>query len=119
MQLLTEVMYQALPEGNWFCCSDCDEVHAALVNLVAGGEENIPDSLLSLIKRKHEEKGLETGAGLDIKWRVLSWKLIASDKTRQLLSKAVAILHVSILRSLLYLFIYFNLVPLLYNEIRN
>ncbi|KAL1361483.1 hypothetical protein AAHE18_03G007000 [Arachis hypogaea] len=84
---------EALPEGNWFCCSECNGVHAALVNLVAGEEENLPDSLLSLIKRKHEEKGLETRADLDVKWKVLNWNLIASDKTRKLLSEAVAILH--------------------------
>ncbi|XP_027348247.1 uncharacterized protein LOC113859749 [Abrus precatorius] len=82
-----------LPEGKWFCCSDCDQIHTALVNLVARGEENLPDSLRSLIRKKFEEQGLETSVGLDIKWRVLNWKLVASHEARQLLSKAVAIFH--------------------------
>ncbi|TKY67145.1 Increased DNA methylation 1 [Spatholobus suberectus] len=84
---------EELPEGKWFCCSDCDQLHTALVNLVARGKENLPDSLLSLIRKKYADKGLETGADLDIKWRVLNWKLAESDETRQLLSKAVAIFH--------------------------
>ncbi|KAJ1397768.1 Zinc finger, PHD-type [Sesbania bispinosa] len=84
---------EVLPEGNWFCCSDCDQIHTDMLNLVARGEENLPDSLLSLIKKKHEEKGLESEAGLDIKWRILNWNLDASDKNRSLLSKAVAIFH--------------------------
>ncbi|MED6204926.1 hypothetical protein PIB30_013170 [Stylosanthes scabra] len=84
---------EALPEGNWFCCSECNEVHTALGNLVVGEEENLPDSLLSLIEKKHAEKGLGIEAGLDIKCKVLNWNCIASDNTRKLLSKAVAILH--------------------------
>ncbi|OIW08531.1 hypothetical protein TanjilG_03207 [Lupinus angustifolius] len=84
---------EALPEGNWFCCSDCNQVHTALLNLTACGEEELPVSLVSLIKRKREEKGLETEAGPDIKWMVLNWKMVASDENRQLLSKAVAIFH--------------------------
>ncbi|KAK7257661.1 hypothetical protein RIF29_31798 [Crotalaria pallida] len=88
MQILEEV-----PEGNWFCCSDCDHIHTTLLNMVTCGEEKLPDSLISLIKKKHEEKGLETGAALDVKWKVLNWKMVASDEIRQLLSKAVAIFH--------------------------
>ncbi|XP_004506110.1 uncharacterized protein [Cicer arietinum] len=84
---------EKLPEGNWYCCSDCDQIHTALQNLVACGEEHLSDSLLSLIKKKHEKKGLETESGLDIKWRVLNWKMIASEEIRPLLSQAVAIFH--------------------------
>ncbi|KAE9616715.1 hypothetical protein Lal_00034270 [Lupinus albus] len=84
---------EALPEGNWFCCSDCNQIHTSLLNLIACGEEELPVSLVSLIKRKREEKGLETEAGPDIKWMVLNWKMVASDENRQLLSKAVAIFH--------------------------
>ncbi|MED6221426.1 hypothetical protein PIB30_054539 [Stylosanthes scabra] len=88
-----DIIYQELPEGNWFCCSECSEVHTALGNLVVGEEENLQDSLLSLIEKKHAEKGLEIEAGLEIKWKVLNWSRIASGNTRKLLSKAVAILH--------------------------
>ncbi|OIW09113.1 hypothetical protein TanjilG_11251 [Lupinus angustifolius] len=85
---------EELPEGNWFCGTSCNQIHYTLMNLVVG-EKNlpVPDSLLNLIKKKHEEKGKETEVGLDIKWRVLNWKLAASDETRKLLSKAVAIFH--------------------------
>ncbi|KAJ7947899.1 putative Acyl-CoA N-acyltransferase with RING/FYVE/PHD-type zinc finger domain [Quillaja saponaria] len=82
-----------LPQGNWFCCRDCNQIHSALLDLVAHGEEKLPDSLLNVIKKKHGEKGLESEASLDINWRVLNWKLASSDETRQLLSKAVAIFH--------------------------
>lgn len=102
--MLIDVIYQKLPEGNWYCHSDCDQIHAALQNLVARGEEHLPDSLLSLIKKKHGEKGLETESGLDIKWRVLNWKFISSDEIRPLLSKAVAIFHVSILWFLYFIY---------------
>ncbi|XP_027343821.1 uncharacterized protein LOC113856269 isoform X2 [Abrus precatorius] len=84
---------EELPEGNWFCSTNCSQIHSALTNLVACGEKNIPDSLLSLIKKKHEEKSLDIVDGLDIKWRVLNWKLDTSVETRKLLSKAVAIFH--------------------------
>lgn len=90
-------IFQELPEGNWFCRESCNQIHSALINLVACGEKNIPDSFQSLIKKKHEEKGLDTGVDLDIKWRVLNWKLAPGEETRPLLSKAVAIFHVSIL----------------------
>ncbi|RDY12932.1 Increased DNA methylation 1, partial [Mucuna pruriens] len=82
-----------LPKGNWFCCLDCNQIHTALVNLVACGEKNLPNSILSLIRKKYDDKGLEIKADLDIKWRVLNWKLAASDDNRQLLSKVVAIFH--------------------------
>ncbi|KAJ7981075.1 putative Acyl-CoA N-acyltransferase with RING/FYVE/PHD-type zinc finger domain [Quillaja saponaria] len=82
-----------LPQGNWFCSTNCTHIHSALLNLVAHGEEKLPVSLLNIIKKKHEEKGLESGASLDIKWRVLNWKLSNCDNTRQLLSKAVSIFH--------------------------
>lgn len=60
------------------------------------GDVPISDSLLSLIKKKHKEKGLKTNYGLDVKWRIMNWKLLASEEIRALLSKAVSIFHVSI-----------------------
>ena len=41
---------------------------------------------------KQAEQGLEPSADLDIRWRLLCGKM-ASDETRVLLSKAVAIFH--------------------------
>ncbi|KAL2981673.1 hypothetical protein AAZX31_13G303000 [Glycine max] len=88
---------EKLPEGNWFCSGNCSHIHTALTDLVASKEKDVPDPLLSLIKKKHEEKSLEIGAGLDVKWRVMNWKLDSdsddSVETRKLLSKAVAIFH--------------------------
>ncbi|GMP88759.1 hypothetical protein CsSME_00040620 [Camellia sinensis var. sinensis] len=81
-----------LPKGKWFCCMDCNRIHSALQNLVVSGEQKLQDSLLSIIKKKLEEKGSESSADLDIKWRLLSGQM-ASDDTRLLLSKAVSIFH--------------------------
>nr|GEU82865.1 zinc finger, PHD-type [Tanacetum cinerariifolium] len=83
---------KALPKGEWFCCGDCNKIHTSLGELVAGGEKRLPDTSMGAIKKKQVEKGLEPSAELDIKWRLLSGK-IASDDTRVLLSKAVAIFH--------------------------
>ena len=52
---------EELPAGKWFCSTSCSDIHSSLVNLVFGGENNIPDSILSLIKRKREVKGVDTG----------------------------------------------------------
>ncbi|KAM4084156.1 hypothetical protein ACB094_08G110900 [Castanea mollissima] len=82
-----------LPKGKWFCCIECNKIHSALENLVVEGEQMLPDSLLNAVKMKHEEKGSDSGANFDIRWRVLNWKLVSSDETRQLLSKAVSIFH--------------------------
>ncbi|CAJ1955845.1 unnamed protein product [Sphenostylis stenocarpa] len=84
---------EELPEGNWFCSTTCTQIHSALVSLAACGEKNIPDSLLSLIKKKHEEKSVDIDGGLDVKWRVINWKLDDSVENRKRLSKAVAIFH--------------------------
>uniref|UniRef100_A0A5B6ZWC6 PHD-type domain-containing protein n=1 Tax=Davidia involucrata TaxID=16924 RepID=A0A5B6ZWC6_DAVIN len=81
-----------LPKGKWFCCTDCERIHSALQKLVVYGEEKLPDSLLNVIKKKHLETSSESSANLDIRWRLLSGKM-ASDETRVLLSKAVAIFH--------------------------
>jgi len=85
-----------LPEGNWFCGTSCNQIHSALADLAACGEKSVPDSLLSLIKKKHEEKNVDIRGDLDVKWRVINWKLDDSVENRKRLSKAVAIFHVSI-----------------------
>lgn len=83
---------KALPKGEWFCCTDCNTIHTSLENLVAGREQLLPDTSLGAIKKKQVEQGLEPSADLDIRWRLLCGKM-ASDDTRVLLSKAVAIFH--------------------------
>ncbi|KAF5819792.1 putative histone acetyltransferase chromatin regulator PHD family [Helianthus annuus] len=82
----------ALPKGEWFCCTDCNNIHTCLENLVAGGLKTLPETSLTAIKKKQVEQGLEPSAELDIRWRLLCGKM-ASDDTRVLLSKAVAIFH--------------------------
>ncbi|KAA8516611.1 hypothetical protein F0562_016883 [Nyssa sinensis] len=81
-----------LPEGKWFCCMDCTRIYSALQNLLNRGEEKLPDSLLDVIKKKHEDKGLDSVTDFDVKWRLLGGKLTSSE-TRLLLSRAVAIFH--------------------------
>ncbi|XVF19831.1 hypothetical protein REPUB_Repub11eG0144500 [Reevesia pubescens] len=82
-----------LPNGKWFCCTDCNRIHSALQKLIVRGEEKLPDSSVLVVKKKHEENSLESKANLDIRWRVLSGKVTSDDDTRVLLSKAVAIFH--------------------------
>ncbi|KAA3458587.1 Zinc finger, PHD-type [Gossypium australe] len=82
-----------LPKGKWFCCTDCNRIHSALQKLVIRGEEQLPDSFLDVVKKKHVESSLGSKAKLDIKWRVLSGKMTSLDDTRVTLSKAVAIFH--------------------------
>ncbi|KAG8488570.1 hypothetical protein CXB51_016512 [Gossypium anomalum] len=82
-----------LPKGKWFCCTDCNRIHSALQKLVIRGEEQLPDSSLDVVKKKHVETSLRSKAKLDIRWRVLSGKMTSLDDTRVTLSKAVAIFH--------------------------
>ncbi|KAK7857728.1 increased dna methylation 1 [Quercus suber] len=58
-----------LPKGKWFCCIECNKIHSALENLVVEGEQALPDSLLNAIRMKHEEKGSDSDANFDIRWR--------------------------------------------------
>ncbi|XP_060169679.1 uncharacterized protein LOC132600489 isoform X1 [Lycium barbarum] len=86
---------QELPKDKWFCCTDCSRIHFALGKLVSEGEQNIPESLLKLLKEKNEGKDSENNennSSLDIKWRLLSGKM-SSEETRVWLSGAVSIFH--------------------------
>lgn len=58
------------------------------------GAERLPESLLGVIKKKQEEKGLDPIKDFDVRWRLLNGK-IASPETRPLLLEAVSIFHVS------------------------
>ncbi|XP_057984255.1 uncharacterized protein LOC131168662 [Malania oleifera] len=80
-----------LPKGMWFCCMDCRRIHSTLQKLLVRGAEKLPDSLSDVIKKKHDEGGLDS-VNLDVRWRLLSGKM-ASPEIRLLLSKAVAIFH--------------------------
>ncbi|OVA18304.1 zinc finger protein [Macleaya cordata] len=79
-----------LPKGKWFCCEDCNRIHAALQDLIFCGPKVIPASLSSTIDKKLIEKGLTDEVGADVEWQLLSGKFGSSDH-RPLLSKAAAI----------------------------
>ncbi|GAB2285471.1 hypothetical protein Dimus_019920 [Dionaea muscipula] len=81
-----------LPEGKWFCSTDCNRIHSALQQLIEVGEQELPDSLLDVRKKRLVEKGLDY-ANFQIRWRILSGEFSFVDETRLLLSKAVSVLH--------------------------
>lgn len=85
---------QEVPKDKWFCHPACLRNYSALQKLVVHGQQKLPDSLLNIIKEKHGEKGPANG-GLDVKWRVLSGKTSTGAESLELLSKALAIFHVS------------------------
>lgn len=82
-----------LPEGNWFCCMDCEKMHSALEEMVTQGEKKLPDSLLDVIKKKREDKDTQNESNLDIRWRILNNKMSSDDASKRLLSKSVALFH--------------------------
>ena len=89
-------MLQELPKGHWFCCADCNRIHSALEKLVVHGEERLLESSLNVIKKKVEEKCAETECSdIDVRWRLLNYKINPYVDTAELLSEALAILHVS------------------------
>ncbi|CAB4314873.1 unnamed protein product [Prunus armeniaca] len=64
-----------LPKDKWFCCDDCNNIHAALQNLVYNGAERIPAPLSDTIIRKHADRGIFIdGVTDDVQWRVFSGK---------------------------------------------
>ncbi|XP_045793681.1 uncharacterized protein LOC123888631 isoform X2 [Trifolium pratense] len=83
---------KGLPKGNWLCCNDCTRIHSTLENVLVRGYERLPESLLAVIKKKQEVKGLDPMNDIDVKWRLLSGKN-ASPETRPLLLEAISIFH--------------------------
>ncbi|GJU38388.1 zinc finger, PHD-type containing protein, partial [Tanacetum coccineum] len=63
---------KALPPDKWFCCDHCDMIHGAIQGVVANGAAVISGSVLSIINKKHIEKGLINGVPNEIRWRMLS-----------------------------------------------
>lgn len=64
--------------------------------LLSSGVEKLPEPLIDVINKKHNNEGSDSGAKLDIKWRILNGKMASDDEVASLLSKAVAIFHVSV-----------------------
>ncbi|CAI9780731.1 unnamed protein product [Fraxinus pennsylvanica] len=82
-----------LPKDKWFCCTSCRSIHSALQDLVIDSEQMLPEALLNLVKKKHENKSSEVNPVVDIRWRLLSGKL-ASEDTDVWFSGAETIFHV-------------------------
>lgn len=68
-------------------------INETLKDLLSHGAESVPVVDLDVVKKKREEKGLNEDGDLDVRWRVLKDKSSADSKV--VLSKAVAIFHVS------------------------
>ncbi|KAG6522189.1 hypothetical protein ZIOFF_019327 [Zingiber officinale] len=83
-----------LPEGDWFCCSDCIRIWNALQEFLLRGAQKLPVSNADVIMEKLKNKDLNMDTGADMRWRLLSGKTDSGD-SKLLLSRAVAIFHVS------------------------
>ncbi|XP_050380361.1 uncharacterized protein LOC126797704 [Argentina anserina] len=81
-----------LPKGKWFCCTECNKIQSILQKCLSRGAEELPESHLDIMRKKHEGNGLEMVNGFDIRWRLISGKM-GTQESRSLLSKAVAIFH--------------------------
>lgn len=93
---LSRILLQELPKDKWFCCDDCNNIHAALQNLVYNGAERIPAPLSDTIIRKHADRGIFIdGVTDDVQWRVFSGKSRYPEHL-PFLSRAAAIFRVSI-----------------------
>ncbi|CAN1196869.1 Increased DNA methylation 1 [Linum perenne] len=79
-----------LPEGEWFCCSECSTIHSSLQNLLTCGGEKLPDSHLNSIRSKDAENGSGTCENIDVRWRLVSGK-VSAPENKLLLSQALAI----------------------------
>ncbi|KAF3455153.1 hypothetical protein FNV43_RR05601 [Rhamnella rubrinervis] len=82
-----------VPKGMWFCTSDCHRINSALQKLVIYGEQELPDSLLSSIRKKHTKDGAEDKGSVVVKWRVLDGKLSSDDDIVLLRSKILSIFN--------------------------
>lgn len=81
-----------IPKDKWFCCDDCNRIHAALQDFVSNRAQTIPASSLSTINRKHIEKGiLFDGTMNDVQWQMLKKAQCFEEKEKSLLSSATAI----------------------------
>lgn len=66
--------------------------------LLFRGAQPLPQLDVDVIRKKRDNKGLNRGGNHDIQWQLLSGKTADAER-RLLLSKAVAIFHVSVHQS--------------------
>ncbi|GAB2272259.1 hypothetical protein Dimus_007079 [Dionaea muscipula] len=81
-----------LPKGNWFCTSDCVRIHSTLQNLLVRGSEQLPESLIDVIRKKNMQNSTGSVADMNISWRIINGN-ITSKGTKALLLQAIAIFH--------------------------
>lgn len=81
----------ALPEGAWYCSTDCVRINQTMQDLLSRGGDPVHTMDLDVIKKKRGEKGLNEDVDLDVRWRVLKDK--SSEDSKIVLSRAVAIFH--------------------------
>ena len=67
-------LIQEVAKGKWFCSRECEAIHAALNDLVNNGQIMVPESLMSMLKRKPEERNLPDDAEANVQWQLLSGK---------------------------------------------
>ncbi|CAL9056927.1 unnamed protein product, partial [Musa banksii] len=77
-------------ECNWFCCEDCDVIHASLRKLVNNGENFVPYWLLSMLKRNSSLGEFADDREADIHWQILSGKYVRDDL---LFHKIIGLFH--------------------------
>ncbi|PKA60862.1 hypothetical protein AXF42_Ash006497 [Apostasia shenzhenica] len=82
------------PKGDWFCCTDCINIHASLQEAVHNGAHALPDLALDMIKQNGIVKGLKNDGNVGLKLRLLHGKT-ASASDKLFLTAAVSILHES------------------------
>ncbi|KAL3825602.1 hypothetical protein ACJIZ3_021631 [Penstemon smallii] len=78
-----------LPEGKWFCCTQCNSIDSTLLKLIEDGEKILSQNCLNPVKKRSEKEG-SYNLELDIKWRLLN-KAAASEDNKWLLHEAKTI----------------------------
>ncbi|KAL8168206.1 hypothetical protein V2J09_009705 [Rumex salicifolius] len=84
-----------LPQGEWFCNSNCQMIRSSLQSLLNREAEKLPDNLVDAIRDKLRAHDVEIPSDFDVSWRLLSGQVSSEERatTRPLLSQAISILH--------------------------
>ncbi|XP_062227788.1 uncharacterized protein LOC133926064 [Phragmites australis] len=89
-----QVDLKELPEGEWFCCSNCSEIRSSLDKIISDGAQLLSEPDMYIIRKKHETRDLCMDTITDLRWRLLSGRNATEDGSL-LLSAAVPIFHQS------------------------
>ena len=90
MRFLIHCLTKNVAKGRWFCGRECETIHATLQDLVNNGQNIVPESLMSVLKRKPKERYLPDDAEANVQWQLLSGKDYEDKKMEEkiLLRKA-------------------------------